>query len=74
MHEIAKPSAVTFSVFVLAAACFPEVGHRGQLSVKRAPSVPTFIQVVYSGLCLRLPLVSRIYVPNEVVSNVVTNM
>jgi len=74
MHEIAKPSAVAFSIFILPAACFPEVGDWRQLSVKRATSIPAFVQVIYRALCLCLPLVSRINVANEVVSNVVTDL
>lgn len=36
--------------------------------------IPTLIQVVYSGLCLRLPFVSSIYVANEVISDIVTDL
>jgi hypothetical protein len=36
--------------------------------------VPAVIQVINGSLCLRFPFISRIYVANEVVSNVVAHL
>lgn len=36
VHEIAEAASVAFAVLVLTAACFPEVGHGGQLRIQWA--------------------------------------
>lgn len=37
-------------------------------------SIPTVVQIVYCRLCLGLPLVPSVDVPNQMVSNIIANL
>jgi len=74
MHEIAEPSTVAFTIFVLPAARLAKVCDGRQFGVERATSIPAFVEIIHSCLGLRFPFVSGIDISNQVVSNVVAHM
>lgn len=43
MHEVAEPAAIAFTVLILAAACFSEVGYRRKLRIQRSTYVKSMI-------------------------------
>lgn len=49
---------------------FQEVSHQ----IVRLTCIPSLVQVIHSRLCLGLPFVATVYVPDEVVSNIVTDL
>ena len=62
MHKVAEASPITFSVFVLSTACFPEIRDRGELRVEWPTCVPPVVQVLDSSLRFCFPLKTGVYV------------
>jgi len=74
VHEVAKTTTVALPVLVLATACLAKVGHWRKLGIKGPSSIPSIVEIINSGLGFRFPLVSRVDVTNQMVSNVVTHV
>jgi len=74
MHEIAETATIALSIFVLPAASLPKVCDGREFGVQWATCIPPLIAVIYSCLCLRFPFVTGIYIADQMVANVVTDM
>lgn len=74
VHEVAEAAPRTLSHFILAAAGFSEVSHRGQLSMDGLSVEPAVVQVNHGLLRVFFTAKLHVHVSDQVVSKVITDI
>jgi len=72
VHEVAKSSSITLSIFVLPTTRLAEIRDWGEFCIEWPSRIPPVVQVLNSSLRFCLPFEAGIDVADQMVTNIVT--